>query len=75
MFFDNWQGLGRVALVGVCAYVARLDSVEAVVLETDGSLSILRRPDRLPETLSNVRVPGPEERPHPEGPLGAAPAG
>jgi hypothetical protein len=22
MLFDNWQGLGRVALVGVCAYVA-----------------------------------------------------
>jgi uncharacterized membrane protein YcaP (DUF421 family) len=43
--------------------VARLDSVETVVLETDGSLSILRRPDKPPETLSPVRVPGPEETP------------
>ena len=45
--------------------VARLDTVEAVVLETDGSLSILRRPDKPPETLSNVRVPGPEVTPSP----------
>ncbi|WNG35419.1 DUF421 domain-containing protein [Archangium violaceum] len=45
--------------------VARLDAVEAVVLETDGSLSILHRPDKPLETLSNVRVPGPEERPQP----------
>jgi uncharacterized membrane protein YcaP (DUF421 family) len=41
--------------------VARLDTVEAVVLETDGSLSILRRPDQPPETLSNVRA---REQPH-----------
>lgn len=37
--------------------VARLDAVEAVVLETDGSLSIIRRTDKPPETLSNVQVP------------------
>ncbi|HYO58393.1 DUF421 domain-containing protein [Archangium sp.] len=45
--------------------VARLDTVEAVVLETDGSMSILRRPDKTPETLSNVRMPGPKEAPLP----------
>ncbi|WP_257461773.1 DUF421 domain-containing protein [Archangium lipolyticum] len=45
--------------------VARLDTVEAVVLETDGSLSILRRSDKSPETLAHVRVPGPEEAPRP----------
>ncbi|EPX58975.1 hypothetical protein D187_003352 [Cystobacter fuscus DSM 2262] len=55
--------------------VARLDSVEAVVLETDGSLSVLRRPDKPPETLSNVRRPGPEERPHPEGSPDSSPVG
>lgn len=37
--------------------VARLDGIEAVVLETDGSMSVLRRPDEPPETLSNVRAP------------------
>jgi uncharacterized membrane protein YcaP (DUF421 family) len=37
--------------------VARPESVEAVVLETDGSLSVIRRADKPVETLSNVRVP------------------
>ncbi len=41
--------------------VARLEAVEAVVLETDGSLSIIQRPDKPPETLAHVRVPGPEQ--------------
>ena len=44
--------------------VARLDAVEAVVLETDGSLSVLQRPEQPPETLSHVRVPGPEQPLH-----------
>lgn len=44
---------------GIC----RLDEVEAVVLETDGSLSVLRRSDGKVETLSNVRAPGPAEPP------------
>lgn len=37
--------------------VARLEAVEAVVLETDGSLSVIRRTDKPVETLSNVEVP------------------
>ncbi|KFA87971.1 DUF421 domain-containing protein [Archangium violaceum] len=37
--------------------VARLDAVEAVVLETDGSMSVLQRPDKPPDTLANVRPP------------------
>lgn len=44
--------------------VARLDAIEAVVLETDGSMSVLRRPDQPPETLSGVRAPGPEQPLH-----------
>lgn len=39
--------------------VAQLDAVEAVVLETDGSMSVLRRPDKPPDTLANVRSPTP----------------
>ncbi len=42
---------------------ARLDGIEAIVLETDGSLSVIGRADASPETLSTVRVPGPEELP------------
>lgn len=38
--------------------VARRDAVEAVVLETDGSLTVLQRPDEPPDTLSSVKVPG-----------------
>jgi uncharacterized membrane protein YcaP (DUF421 family) len=41
--------------------VARLEAIEAVVLETDGSMSVLRRPDAPPETLSSVRTPGQEQ--------------
>jgi len=41
--------------------VARPDDVEAVVLETDSSLSILPRPDKPLETLAHVRRPGPEQ--------------
>ncbi|HYO69404.1 MAG TPA: YetF domain-containing protein [Archangium sp.] len=44
--------------------VTRLDAIEAVVLETDGSMSVLRRPDEPPETLSHVRAPGPEQPLH-----------
>ncbi|WP_224240160.1 DUF421 domain-containing protein [Hyalangium gracile] len=41
--------------------VARLEAVEAVVLETDGSLTVLQQRDERPETLSNVQAPEPEE--------------
>lgn len=45
--------------------IHRLEEVEAVVLETDGTLSVLRRSEAPPETLSNVRAPGPAEPPRP----------
>ena len=44
------------------AGVARLDDVEAVVLETDGSISVVRRPDHGPAT-SLRDVPGNEGDP------------
>jgi uncharacterized membrane protein YcaP (DUF421 family) len=41
--------------------VARLEEVEAVVLETDGSLTVLHGPDGPAETLSHVKRPEREE--------------
>ena len=41
--------------------VARLEEAEAVVLETDGSLTVLHRPDGPTETLSHVEKPEREE--------------
>jgi uncharacterized membrane protein YcaP (DUF421 family) len=43
--------------------VTRLEAVEAVVLETDASMTVLRRKDKPPETLAQVRTPGPVELP------------
>jgi uncharacterized membrane protein YcaP (DUF421 family) len=43
--------------------VARLEEVEAVVLETDGSLSVIRQSERPPDTLPGVKRIGPEEQP------------
>lgn len=44
--------------------ISQLDAVEAVVLETDGSMSVLRRPGGGPaETLDNLREPGSEQHP------------
>lgn len=45
--------------------VARLEEVEAVVLETDGSMSVMRGPDTPAhaETLSEVRSPALEQAP------------
>lgn len=37
--------------------VARLEEAEAVVLETDGSLTVIHRPDGPTETLSHVERP------------------
>lgn len=44
--------------------VARLEDVEAVVLETDGSMSVIQRPEQPPDTLSAVRVPDSEQPLH-----------
>ena len=44
--------------------VARLEAVEAVVLETDGSMSVIHRPEQPPDTLSHVRVPDSEQPLH-----------
>jgi uncharacterized membrane protein YcaP (DUF421 family) len=43
--------------------VARLEDVEAVVLETDGSMSVIRQHDGPTETLSRVRAPDTEQAP------------
>ncbi len=43
--------------------VARKEDVEAVVLETDGSMSVLQRSGKAPDTLSSVKGPGPGEPP------------
>lgn len=46
--------------------VARREDVEAVVLETDGSLTVLRRPEQPPDTLSTVKTRAHEERAAPD---------
>ena len=43
--------------------VTQLEEVEAVVLETDASMTVLRRKDKPPDTLAHVRTPGPVELP------------
>ncbi|WP_141327266.1 DUF421 domain-containing protein [Myxococcus sp. AB025B] len=43
--------------------VARLEEVEAVVLETDGSMSVIRQHDAPSETLSRMRAPDSELAP------------
>jgi uncharacterized membrane protein YcaP (DUF421 family) len=43
--------------------VARLEDVEAVVLETDGSMSVIHQHDGPSETLKRVRAPDVEQAP------------
>ena len=49
MFFDGWMSIIRTAVVGLIAYLALIvllrvsGKARSVVLETDGSLSVIAR--------------------------------